>query len=171
MDHNTKSVPASDTVMLPTVVVSPADMVRLIRELTVLDDFLRQAALRKGGTAVKPPSTSRNLEAIVKVYNVNLLQAADRAALLKQLDHLRLTVPQLHISFAADPSAVFVDKIITWLRQNIHPQVLVQIGLQPSIAAGCVVRTTNKQFDFSLRRHLADNRALLLQKIKEVVAT
>ncbi len=165
-DSVSRPVAAQAPAILPTDIVTPADLTRLIRELTYLDDFLRQASVRKGGAAVKTPATSRNLESAVKAFSTNLLQAADRAQLLKTLDHLRLTSPQIHISFAADPSAAFTDKIVTWLRQNIHPQLLVQIGLQPSIAAGCIIRTTNKQFDFSLRRHFADNRPLLLEKIK-----
>jgi hypothetical protein len=177
MDHNT-SAPAAAlkpntnvATVLPTTIVAPADVLRIIRELTALDDFLHQASLRKGGAPAKVPVTSRNLEAIVALYGLNLLQAADRTKLLKTLDHIRLTSPQVHISFAADPSPQFTDKIVNWLRQNIHPMLLVQIGLQPSIAAGCIVRTTNKQFDFSLRQHFTDSRPLLVQKIKEAVAS
>jgi len=170
MDHNAPAETKAAPAILPTDIVTPADMTRLIRELTTLDDFLRQASVRKGGTPVKVPATSRNLEAAVKSFGANLLQPEDRAQLLKKLDHLRLTAPQIHISFAADPSAAFTDKIVTWLRQNIHPELLVQVGLQPSIAAGCIVRTTNRQFDFSLRRHFADNRPLLAQKIKDMAA-
>jgi hypothetical protein len=166
MEPNTTAKP----LMLPTCVVAPADMLRLVRELTVLDEFLRQAALRKGGSAVKLPATSRNLDAIITVYEVNLLQASDRTKLLRVLDHIRLTSPQIHISLAADPSAAFTDKITSWLRQNVHPQLLVKIGLEPSIGAGCIVRTTNKQFDFSLRQRFVDSRKLLIQKIQETVA-
>jgi hypothetical protein len=110
------------------------------------------------------------LDAIITVYEVNLLQASDRTKLLRVLDHIRLTSPQIHISLAADPSAAFTDKITSWLRQNVHPQLLVKIGLEPSIGAGCIVRTTNKQFDFSLRQRFVDSRKLLIQKIQETVA-
>jgi hypothetical protein len=166
MEPNTTAAP----LMLPTTVVTPADMLRLIRELMALDEFLNQAALRKGGSAVKLPATSRSLEAITTLYEVNMLQASDRAKLLRVLDHIRLTSPQIHLSLAADPSAAFIDKIISWLRQNIHPQLLLKIGLEPSIGAGCIVRTTNKQFDFSLRQRFIDSRKLLIQKIQETVA-
>jgi len=37
--------------------------------------------------------------------------------------------------------------------------------LQPTIAAGCIVRTTNKYFDFSLRQDFTDKRELLLKQI------
>ena len=71
----------------------------------------------------------------------------------------------IHISFAADPSAAFTDKIVAWFRENIHPFVLIQVGLQPTIAAGCVVRTANHSFDFSLRQHFTKQRQLLIDKL------
>ncbi len=56
---------------------------------------------------------------------------------------------------------------MTWLRQNIHPYVMVTVGVQPTIAAGCIVRSTNKYFDFSLRENFAGNRDILLNAISE----
>jgi F0F1-type ATP synthase delta subunit len=67
------------------------------------------------------------------------------------------------------PSSVIgpkaLEKILLWLRQNVHPQVLLQVGLQPAIAAGCVLRTTNKIFDMSLKAHLSQQTDYLKQLI------
>jgi hypothetical protein len=57
-------------------------------------------------------------------------------------------------------------KLVGWFRANVHPHVLVQVGLQPNIAAGCVVRTTNKVFDLSLRNHFAQNQQVLIESMK-----
>jgi hypothetical protein len=40
-----------------------------------------------------------------------------------------------------------------------------QVGLQPTIAAGCVVRTSNKVFDMSLKEHLTEQEQYLMQLI------
>jgi F0F1-type ATP synthase delta subunit len=58
------------------------------------------------------------------------------------------------MSFASEPSAKSLGTLVDWLRTNIHPQVVVSVGIQPSIAAGCIVRTPNRQYDFSLRQSL-----------------
>jgi F0F1-type ATP synthase delta subunit len=71
----------------------------------------------------------------------------------------------LHISFAAEPSTQALEKILVWFRANIHPQALLQVGLQPTIAAGCVLRTPNKVFDMSLRNHLIEQQKYLMQLI------
>ena len=54
---------------------------------------------------------------------------------------------------------------MAWLRREIHPVVLLTVGLQPSIGAGCIVRSTNKQFDFSLREDFLKKHDLLMAKI------
>jgi F0F1-type ATP synthase delta subunit len=60
-----------------------------------------------------------------------------------------------------------MQKIVTWWRENIDPFVLVEIGLQPNIAAGCLVRTSNRQYDFSLRRRLQAKKADLAKYLEE----
>ncbi|HYH36035.1 MAG TPA: hypothetical protein VD706_00875, partial [Candidatus Saccharimonadales bacterium] len=78
--------------------------------------------------------------------------------------------PVLHISFSADPSPTFTEKLMTWLREEIHPLVLLSVGLQPTIGAGCIVRTTNKQFDLSLREDFLKKRELLLSQLRSAPA-
>jgi F0F1-type ATP synthase delta subunit len=72
-------------------------------------------------------------------------------------------------SFAAEPSARSFEPVLTWLRTNIHPQAMVQIGLQPAIAAGCVLRTPNRVFDMSLRSGLKKQEPYLARLIKGAV--
>jgi F0F1-type ATP synthase delta subunit len=154
--------------VLPPLITGPGDVSRVLLELDQLEDFLRSAALRKSEATVKLPKMSRTLERLAEINDANLLADTDRQRLQAFLTSLQQHAPVLHISFASEPSAAFTAKIVEWLRANISKYVLVQIGLQPSIAAGCVVRTTNKSFDFSLRKNLANNRGLLLEALKPV---
>ena len=96
----------------------------------------------------------------------NLLQTADRRAAAAFLLSVKQNAPVLHISFATDPTAAFTVKIIIWLRTNILPYLLLKIGLEPRIAAGCIIRTPSKQYDFSLRRHFIDQRDQLISALK-----
>jgi F0F1-type ATP synthase delta subunit len=154
--------------VLPASVAGPTDATRLQRDAEDLDELLRQAAIRTGGAAVKLPKTTAMLDDMAEANRLNLLQAADRRQLLGFLESMRDKAPVVHISFATEPSAAFTAKIVTWLRENVHPLLLVQIGMQPSIAAGCTVRTTNKVFDFSLRQHLQRNRQLLVDALGKI---
>lgn len=151
--------------VLPESVVGPAEVRRMIREVEDIDTFLRDAELRKSGTALRLPHLTKSLQDLTEANDLHLLHESDRVRATRVLTTLQKTAPVLHISFASDPSAAFIQKLLVYVRQNIYQYTLVQVGLQPSIGAGCVVRTNNKMFDFSLRRHLVDNRKLLLESL------
>lgn len=151
---------------LPASVVGTVDINRLSRELEAFEDYVRQTKARSAGQPLAPPRTSRMLDELAGLNRLNLLQDDARQQLTSFLQNLQ-DAPTIHISFSADPSAAFTQKIVGWLRDNIHPQLMVQVGLQPNIAAGCIVRTPNKVFDFSLRQNFTQKRQLLLEAIAE----
>jgi hypothetical protein len=153
------------TPTLPSSVATPADVGRLARELEQIDQALLQLKLRAGGANVKLPKTSRLMDQTTDRNGLNLLKAADRKLLKRFLELVEDMAPRLHFSFSADPSAAFTEKLISWLRQEINPHLIITIGLQPSIGAGCMVRTANKYFDFSLKQTFIDQRPFLMKKL------
>lgn len=169
MAPNASTAPTDSYLRLPLSVVTKVDVGRLIRELEQIDTFLKGAAIRQPGTPVSMPRTSRLLDETAEVNKLNLLREDDRARLLEFINQVRSQAPIMHISFSADPSPLFTQKLITALRSEIHPLVLLQIGLQPNIGAGCVLRTTNKFFDFSLRERLKQQSGVLAQTLQGVV--
>jgi hypothetical protein len=154
---------------LPLQVTSPVDVGRLQRELESIDGTLMQAALRKDGSESIIPKTTTLMDQILQLNKLNLATSSHRKRLMDFLVHTKARAPVLHMSFSADPSTTFIDRLLTWLRQEIQPNVLVTIGLQPNIGAGCIVRSTNKYFDFSLRQDFASKRGLLLEKLDQIM--
>ena len=151
---------------LPLLVARPIDVGRLLRELQSIEELASQAALVDKQADLKLPKTSQLMDKTVELNKLDLSKASDRKLLSDLLNLVKKQAPQLHMSFNSDPSPVFIEKLMEWLRREIHPIVLITIGLQPSIGAGCVVRSTNKYFDFSLRKDLAEHRDLLLSKMQ-----
>jgi F0F1-type ATP synthase delta subunit len=143
---------------------------RLKRELEALEDFIHQSEVREPGVQARLPRVSRLLDALATDNGLQLLQPAHREQLRQFIMYLERSAPSLHISFAADPSSAFTSKMVNWLRANIHPHAMLAVGLQPNIAAGCIVRTTNKVFDFSLREHFANSQGLLIAALDAVAA-
>lgn len=154
---------------LPSSVISQTDVARLMRELNGLDDFFVGANARQHGTKINLPKISRQIDMTARDNKINLLEETDRQRMMTELKSIYERAPNLHISFAIEPSPKAFEKIILWLRRNIHPQTLVSIGLQPAIAAGCVLRTTNKVFDMSLRSSLAKETDYLKQLVQGAV--
>lgn len=150
---------------LPNAVVGEIDIARLRRELNNLNDFFVSSRNRTAGTAMQTPKLSRLLDQLAQDNHLNLLDETARAKLLNGLNQIHEQAPRLQISFAAEPAPKAFEQILIWLRQNIHPYTLVQIGLQPAIAAGCIVRTPNRVFDMSLRSNFRKQEPFLAKLI------
>jgi hypothetical protein len=161
--------PETASLQLPMQVTSPVDVGRLLRELESIDAALTQAGLRGEDLAAKMPKATTLMDQTVQLNKLNLADIGHRQQLANFLKAVKTKGPLLHISFSADPSTTFTEKLLTYLRNEIHPNVLLTIGLQPNIAAGCIVRSTNKYFDFSLRQEFINKRGLLIQKIDEAM--
>lgn len=153
---------------LPSDLIGSVDLSRLIRELEELNDFMYQAQIRKPGTSMKLPRCSQILEKLATDNRYSLLDENHRTKLLNSLQVIEAHAPLVHISFAVDPSMSFMKKMVVWVRENIDRYGLVEIGLQPTIAVGCAVRTDNKIFDMSLRNKFREHRQDLINKIAEV---
>jgi hypothetical protein len=158
---------AHEQLALPSLVIGRADALRLQREMEALNDFLYQAGLRAGGEqTAKLPKTSRVLDEFVAINKLNMLLPESRKQALEFMDIIVEKAPVVHMSFAVEPSSAFRQKLVVWWRQNIHGYVLMDVGLQPNIAIGAVVRTANKQYDFSLRKHFSDHKDVLVKLLQ-----
>ncbi len=159
-----------ESITIPNNIVSPTDIARLVREIESVDIFFRDAAIRQSGETNALPRLSKLMDQLVADNQLNLLQEPDRVRISSSLQKLHTSAPVMHISFSVDPPGPYVQKIVAWLRDNIHPQVLVTVGLQPNIGAGCIVRTTNKLFDFSLREYFTEKREFFITKLHDAIS-
>ncbi len=154
---------------LPITVVTQSDVSRLLYDLEKIEEFFLQVKVRKSGETLSLPRTSPGMDEILQVNNLNLLQEVDRQRLKFILMTIRTKSPVIHLSFSAVPNQKFLEKIVGWLRINISEIMILQIGLQPSIGAGFVMRTNNKFFDFSLRQHLNKRTDILIKELRKGV--
>lgn len=153
---------------LPATIVGPADLARAKRNLDSHDELQRQADLRAQSTGAAETLHAGRVVSELSVLNeLDLADPKQRTELLTLLEAAVQHAPVVTMSFAVDPSAEFMAKIVDWLRSSLHPQLLVRIGLQPSIAAGFTMRTSNKIYDFSLRQRLIAQRPLLIEKLNQ----
>ena len=157
------------TVQLPTSIVSPTDIARLSREIESIDSFFQEQQIRSAGASTAMPRLSKLMDQLASDNQLNLLTPQHRQILRQLLEQLHRSAPVMHISFSVDPPGAYVQKIIEWLRQNIHQHVLVTVGLQPNIGAGCIVRTTNRMFDFSLREFFSQKRPFFIEKLHQAI--
>jgi hypothetical protein len=159
------AAPTQTQLSLPTSIVTPADIGRLLRELEQINAHLFQLKVRTNGGPIALPAITSGMQHLTEHNKLNLLHPGDRNVLNNFLLSVKDKAPLLHISFSTEPTPTFLVPLIAWLRREISPMVLFTIGLQPAIGAGCVVRTANKYFDLSLRQTFVRQRPLLLAQI------
>src|SRR5487761_1539900 len=155
---------------LPPSLVGPIDLSRLLRELDTINEHLMQLKLRHSGAEIKLPKTTGLLDQLVMHNKLNLLHEKERLALINFLVAVKDQSPVIHMSFSSDPSEAFLEKLMNWLRQEIHPYLLLTVGLQPNVGAGCILRTTNKYFDLSLKQSFQTKRDILVKKLVDGVS-
>lgn len=161
-DENIDSSPQKPALKLPIQVLTVYDVARLVREAEKLEEFFTRGAVT-GAKAKDVPQLSRQMELLVENNQLNVLHKEDRASLVYFLNELRSNAPVVHLSFATEPKPEFLSKLMNWFRVEAHPHILFKIGLRPAIAAGCIVRTNNKYFDFSFKQRFSDSKGKLAQ--------
>lgn len=85
-----------------------------------------------------------------------------------QLEQMAATAPAITLTLAASPPRTLRNELVRWLRQSIRPDILVNIHVNPDIAGGVVIRSTNRIYDCSFRSALlahADQFGKVLERV------
>ena len=151
---------------LPNAIATRQDVAHVHRELRIFFDLAMQSVMRHDNP-VKYPPISDSLRQLASLNQIDLRDQSACNNLLTELDSVKKKSPSLHVSFPVEPNRDALDRLIDWFRKEIDPIAVISVGLQPSIAAGVIVRTPNHQFDISLRKHLENNK----HKLKEAIAS
>lgn len=159
---------ASHDFILPASIVSKVDLSRLVSEVERLDNELTTAEVRAktGAQQQAAPVLSEALVEFFAQNKITLGASHQRSELIGQLRLLKDTAPVLHMTFAVSADRESLQQLALWLRQSIHPQALVAVGLQPALVAGVYLRTPNHVHDFSLRAKLKGSHDLLIKELE-----
>lgn len=163
-------VATDEGLKLPTALVSSTDVARVIRELELVDNEFEQQRVHSPGAALVVPSLSHSLASLSQDNNVNLADDAARVALRQWMVTIKNSAPVLHVTFASDAEPGIVEQIVGWIRERLHPLALVTTGVQPNLVGGCVVRTPDHIYDFSLRERFHSHRSSFVEALNAALA-
>lgn len=165
MNESAVTTPAAFT--LPPTVVSKVDVSRLVRELERIDNELTTITVRaKAGVQQQPQITmSDQLNAFLTQNKLSLTENNARTDLIKQIRVMKDSVPIIHMTFAVEADRESLQYLAGWLRAYIHPQAVIDVGLQPALIAGVYLRTSNQIKDLSLRGMLKGSHDLLVKDL------
>lgn len=155
--------------VLPPSVVSKLDVSKLVGEVEKIDGELTASAVRTkaGVDKALDLKVSEQLTDFLRINTLSVTQDGQaRAALVKELHALKDTIPVLHMTFAVEADRESLVLLAQWLRESVHPQAVLAVGLQPGLVAGVYLRTPNKVLDMSLRGALAGSHDVLVKELE-----
>ncbi len=153
---------------LPPSIVSKIDMARLVREVEVIDNALTELAVRTkvGQSEAYKPSLSDELSDFLQANEIKIdANGQARMQFIGQLRLLKDRAPVIHMTFAVEADKESLRQFARWLRESIHPQSVIEVGLQPGLVAGVYLRTPNHVHDLSLRTALTKGRSVLVKEL------
>lgn len=165
---NDAQVKTAAELILPPVVVSRADVSRLVDEAERVDNAMTTASVREGigATHDGAPTVSEQFAAFLEANGLQLNDGRVRTELIKQLHLLKDSVPVVHMTFAVTADPESLHELSQWMRNSVHPQAVLAVGLAPALVAGVYVRTSNRVKDLSLRGALAGSRGVLKKELE-----
>jgi F0F1-type ATP synthase delta subunit len=151
---------------LPADVYSPDHVGIVLWELGALISRLQNASVRAQVVQNAPQE-----ELQLSAFLMNVLQAAGVASndlkgleqLQAQLQIVRDKAPVAHMVLTALPNQSVKRELVEWFRTQLHAQCLVTFAMRRDIGGGFVLRIGSKQYDFSYRQQLLDNRHRLTE--------
>lgn len=140
---------------LPSSIATKSDLVAVVRNVEdVLDKYVENSVRDQEGVDFKDRAeVASNL---AKLVSENKLEVSvETLTALKQwLTQLQDHAPVVRFTFASDPTPEVLSRLVTWLRNESGQFVVIRYGVQPTLAAGCLMYTPARRYDFTLRRHL-----------------
>jgi F0F1-type ATP synthase delta subunit len=165
---NENEVKTHDNFILPPNVVTRIDVSRLVSEMERVDNEMTASAVREktGSEQQAHPVLSEQLNQFLNQNGLNIDSGISRATIVKELRQLKDKVPILHMTFAVTADAESLQQLTSWVRETIHPQAVIDVGLQPGLVAGVFLRTPNHVHDFSMRGALKGRHGLLVEELE-----
>jgi hypothetical protein len=159
--------------ILPSALIGRPDIARILRELEALDNELEAQRARNHTHDKKAsyqlPNMSRALSDFLTTNKIDIASDHVRMDTRSQLRRLKDHAPVIHMVFASEADPESMQQIVAWIRDNLHPQALITVGVQPSLIGGVYIRTPNHIHDFSLRSHMKDSRNLIVESLDKLI--
>lgn len=151
---------------LPAEVYSPDHVGILVWELGKLVSAERDAHNQRTVTGQEPIRNihlSDGLNRFLRTANVapNDIQGLEK--LLSELQSIRKNAPVAHLLVPALPTRALKLQLVTWCRENLHPELLLTFASRADIGGGFILRVGSKQYDFTYRAQLRKHRQRLVE--------
>ena len=151
-------------IQLPESIVSAQDATAVIGEIRAYAGWLGRASVKQRlsvKTADEPPALSQAALALIKQWggpDVPLNQEG-LGQLADALEEFVEAAPGITFTLAAVPPGSLKKSLVSWSRQNLSPDILVNFKFNANLLGGLVVNYGSHIFDWSFRRQILESKA------------
>lgn len=157
---------------LPDTVFSSQDLNGLILEIHEYTKWLQHESIKQRVNASKssdhPVLTTAASDLIRQSNDGKDPSRAQLEDLIQTLKNYKDKAPSITVTLAAPPTVSVKRTLVTWLRENITPNVLVNFQFNSTLLGGMVVRSGSHIFDWSFRRQILENRDKFPEVLRNV---
>lgn len=142
-------------------VYSPDHIGIVLWELDRLIGWLRDETIRASMSAQGTAGDihlSAFLLGVLKTAEVAPNDQAGLEHLKATLEAVRDQAPVAHLVLTALPNRSLKRQLVEWFRAEIHQQALLTFAVRSDLGGGFLMRIGSKQYDFTFRGRLIDNR-------------
>ena len=137
-------------ILLTTKTAEEAQL--LLGEVRLLEDSLY---INDGFELVLAEKLRRSMAALIR-EEIGGATLSERKKFLEGLRQVILAAQRLELSLADDPSEVFLERISSWVKQNLGAEILLDIHYDPRLVGGAVVSFRGKYADYSVKKRLGE---------------
>lgn len=160
------------TLKLPDSMSSPQDLMSVILELQEYSRWFAHESIKKrvnAKAASTPPAISPAAEQLLRdASGKQPLSQQAISTLITMLKDYSSTAPTITLTLAAPPTGGIKTTLVTWCRNNIAPNVLVNFQFNATLLGGMVVRYGSHVHDWSFRRQILDARSRFPEVLRNV---
>ncbi len=113
-----------------------------------------------------PQKWPSHLQEFAQINALGNLTVASQSKLISFVKEVLASSPQLSLIVASMPNNEDLSELTGWFRSYIHPHATLHIAQNSDLLAGCILRTKDKVYDFSLRSSLFANSAKLVERLQ-----
>lgn len=155
---------------LPRDIVSTQDLASTIMDLQDYHSWLSQNAILnkthlKSNTVA--PTLNKSAENLINtLLEIQNLNKDNLEKIIKELLVLKESASVIHITLASPPTVELRNRLVTWCRENIKKDTLIDFSFNSTLLGGMVLRFGSHIYDWSFKKQILANR----HKFSEVLA-
>lgn len=156
------------SVALPATIASRQDVARLRTEVERYRAWVQQyhnAAKRDIQYQHEQPALS---EAAIVIIRQWLAEKKSLDTLIADLATIAKTASSITLTLAGPAPASVQAQLVTWARNNLSEQLLIEFRWNAQILGGIVARTDTSIHDWSHRQLLMNSRDKLIERLSHV---